>query len=418
MNASSGPRRCTADRKSMTHREMDRARNRRRRLRPSGAAALAILVVLVLGPAALCAGSAGSAVYAVSTPSVGVAARSGDRFSAQDVEALALDYAVEVYRRLEIPPELRHMVDEVEQGRREEIEKIRSSPPTLQSDGVVHPFGPSNPVSFSLNEDGTMTVWNEMIEMEGKMSAWGPTVKEAATALNEASTRKERGGADWAWNRRRDELSLSTTWQDVPRTKAQRERFYRRTLNQHEAFMRWFEGDFSDRLEKIVASKAPPASASAAADDFAATLILRHFSTTGSEQEMFASRYVRAWDRPPRHRRAPRLVSDRSVRQGQRFYVFFHFRGSQNNAEGVSPVAATLRIRRPDGDLLLEDVVVPVWQAGAKAKDFMQIGVSNLDLSLDRAESPGTYRLEARVCDQVSGRCVELSHPLDLEAAR
>ena len=357
-------------------------------------------------------------VPVLALPGAGFALESSERFTRKDVEDLALYYAVESYRRLEIPKEMRHLADEIERDRQKEIKEIKADPPKLQPNGAVHPFGPNNPVSFVLNDDGTMTVWNEMIELEGKLSRWGPTAPEAAKALNESSTRKERGDSDFAWDRTKDALSMHTGWTEVPRTKAERERFYRRTMKQHTAFMSWSEGGFVDRMNGVVGQRELPKSASSEQDGFAASLVLRHFSATGDEQQAFAERYKRVWDRPARHKLAPRIVSDRSVPQEQRFYLFFHFRGSKNNTTGISPVDATLRIRSPDGELLVEDVVVPLWRAEAKAEDFWQIGGNNVDLTLDREQAPGGYRIEADICDQTTGRCVTVVHPLELTAAR
>lgn len=336
-------------------------------------------------------------------------------FDLETVEDLALFFAEESYRRLRVPILMRLvMIAHGGPKRREMIAELRADPPKADADGVVHPFGPSNPLSFAYDpETRTLTCWERLVRMRGSVSFTGLTGPELATALNAGSSRQaDRGGSDFGYDPIGDALSLRRRYVHPP---GDRERFYQEIDRLLAAQMKWFDGRYLEEAIAIAESRLPPAAASARHDGFGATLILRHFSAPAAESQHFVERYFRAWDRPP-GRQAPRLVSDRQLAAGRRMHFFVHFQGAENNDEGIARVDAVFRLLSPDGSTAFDDFDATVWSQQAQAPDHLHIGVNNTFLTLEDPMPAGIYRLEAEVCDVTAGRCVELTHPFELLA--
>ncbi len=336
-------------------------------------------------------------------------ARSKTRpINAETAEEVALFFALESMRRLRVPLVLR-LVFPDGSSREEELERIRQSPPRLNASNVVYPFGDKNALSMVLHEGrGVLSCRYSLSEKRGTVGGWGLTGPEMAAVLNEHSTARERGGAEWSYDPIRDSVGLQRDFSSLP---ADDDKLYRE-LNQ---FMKtgnwWFNERFVKRLVPLVEARQPPASASAEEEGFGATLVLRHFSQQNHEMGAhFAGRYLRGWDRKWGHR-APRVVSDRALDIDQLMYIWVHFEGAGTGEPlAEAAVYAKVRIVRPDGSLAVDEITLPLWRGEAPPGGHLQIGMNNVSFSLDADEPRGDWTIEARVCEDGRDRCVDLRH--------
>lgn len=364
---------------------------------------MAVALAALLGPAAVLS----------SSPDRGTVAQNA--FDVATVEELALFYAEESVRRLRVPLAYRllSLATDDKIDKRKMIEEIRADPPRADDRGVVYPFGDKNDLSFVHHADtGTLSCWERIVKKRGQVGFVGLTGPELAAALNAKSSERERGGAEFAYDPIRDAFSLRRSYSRPP---ADRERFYQEIDRLIAARMKWAKGRYLKEVRAIAESRHPPGSASAGAEGFAATLVLRHFSAEAADHKRWVARYVRSWDRPPGVR-PPYLVSDRELLVDQTMSAYVHFQGARNGPDGTAAVDATFRLIGPDGKATLEDLQVPIWRAEAQPEDHLQLGINDLSFSMDAAETPGAYRLQAEVCDVATGRCVRLAHPFALRS--
>lgn len=367
--------------------------------------------VFILAALLVCAPGAGPGA----APARLAEAEPAGSFDLATVEELALFYAVESYRRLKIPLLLRlAMIPHDGGGRKEAIEEIRANPPRADEKGVVYPFGDGNPLSFVYDpQTRTLTAWERMVKKRGTTGFMGMTGPEHAAALNAVSSRqRDRGGADWAWDPIRDAISLRRVYHHPPED---RERFYREIDRLLATQRKWAKKRYLKETIALAEARRPPESATATKEGFTATLVLRHFSAPSSESQFWVERYFRAWAERPRTQ-APMLVSDRQVEVAAEtwLYFFVHFQGAENDPAGAARVEATFKLVAEDSTVLFENFPATVWREPAKPPDFMQIGVNNTFVKLDTAATSGGYRLEARVCDAVAERCVDVTHPYEV----
>ncbi|MCB9377485.1 MAG: hypothetical protein H6511_01800 [Holophagales bacterium] len=369
--------------------------------------ALALAVLATSGVAATMAAPAGGAA-AAATETASEAAASGG-FDLATVEELALYFAEESVRRLHVPLVLRLVMGGG--SRQEELEKIRRDPPTANADGVVYPFGDSNPLSFVHDPEArTLIVWERMIKKRGSIGLWGLTGPETAAALNAASTRRDRGGADFAYDALGDALSFRLVYRRPP---ADRKRFYEEVNRVVATQLDWSEKRFLKEMNAIVEARKTPASATASAEGFGATVALRHFSATREETGRWVWRYVQAWSRPA-PRQAPRMISDAAVHTEQPLHAFLLFQGAAADAAGKARVEADLRLVGPEGGVRSSTPGILVYDGEAPPVGHLQLGDCGATLELAAGEPPGAYRVEADVCDRVADRCVSLAHPIVL----
>jgi len=336
-------------------------------------------------------------------------ARAAGRFDLATVEELALFFAEESVRRLRVPLSVRLFMGGV--SKQEELEKVRRNPPRADRDGVVYPFGDSNPLSFVHDPEArTLTVWERMIKKRGSIGLWGLTGPEAAAALNTASTRRDRGGADFAYDALRDALSFRLVYRQPP---ADRKRFYEEVSRVVATQLEWSEKRFLKEMNAIVEARKTPASATATREGFRATVALRHFAAGRDDTGRWVWRYVQAWSRPAPGP-APRMLSDAEVRAEQPLHAFLHFQGAVADAEGKARVEADLRLVGPEDGVRSSTPGILVFDGEAPPSGHLQLGDRGATLELAAGEPRGAYRVEAEVCDRVANRCVSLVHPISL----
>lgn len=353
----------------------------------------------------------------LSTVSTAADGKSGGGFSLEVVENLALYFATESTRRLHIPLAMKiFMIATDEPTRQEEIDKIRANPPKANERGVVYPFGKHNPLSLTYNENRrTMTVWERFVKKRGRIGYYGLTGVELAAALNEATSREdERAGTDFAYDPVADAVSLHREYQRPPEDL---DRFYEEVNGMVKAQLHWLESErFIEVAKAAVKRHAPPVTASAENDGFRASLVLRHFSVYPVLTQFYVARYVKTWNR--RHGApSPLLVSDDRVYTGQNLNGFIHFQGATSGDDGSGAVNATFRLLYPNGTPVFENHQVEIWRTPSPPADHLQLGLNNLVVPFGAGTPLGSYKLEAKVCDEVAGRCVSLTHPFELTSS-
>ena len=331
-------------------------------------------------------------------------------FDLAAVEELALFYATESMRRLRIPLVLRLIsIGQDTPSRKEMIAEIEADPPKADENGVVYPFGENNDLAFVF-DPGTqsMLVSYRMYKTRGEMSLWGVTAHEHAVLLNDASTEKERGGALFSYEPLRDVLALLKRYDQAWET---RKRFYKEIERLRKVHDWWFQERFADRSNKLIAALEPPPSASAIEDGFEATLLLRHFDVHTTHSPVLVQRFLDGWQRPDGYRE-PRLVSHSELFEERKMYAFVLFRGATNDQNGIAFVGASFRLIAPDGSVRLDNMRPLLWNSAARPRDHRQVGMNNVSFTMTD-EAPGTYRVEAEVCEVASSRCVEVMHPFE-----
>jgi hypothetical protein len=374
---------------------------------------LPLLVAAILMSTSISGREPYSAAPAAGAPQSGSGA--AGTFDIAEVEDLALFFAVESVRRLRVPLAMRLLtLGKSPLNKQEEIETIRSNPPRADTQGVVYPFGDKNALSFVYNSAArSLSCWERVVKKRGSTGNFARTGPEMAVARNTASSReRDRGGADFAYDPIRDAVSLRRDYLHPP---ADRDRFYKELSRLLATELKWEKGRYLEKAVAIAESLHPPGSATAAADGFQATLVLRHFSAEPAQAKHWVERYVRAWDRPPGVR-PPLLVSDRELLVDQTFNAYIHFRGARDGAHGTAAVDATFRLVGADGTEIFTDLQVPIWRTEAPPSDHLQLGVNDLSFSIDEEEPTGNHRLEAQVCDTATSRCVQLAHPFVLRS--
>jgi len=369
------------------------------------ALALAVLATSVAG--ATTAAPAGGAVDAAAGTASEAAATGG--FDLATVEELALYFAEESMRRLRVPLPLRLLMGGP--SKQEKLEEIRQNPPKADDAGVVYPFGDKNPLSFAFDRAArTLTVWERMMKKRGSIGLWGLTGPEAAAALNAASTRRDRGGADFAYDALGDALSFRLVYRRPP---ADRGRFYEEVNRVVGTQLDWSEKRFLKEMNAIVDARKTPASATATRDGFRATVALRHFAAGRDDTGRWVWRYVKAWSRPAPGP-APRMLSDAEVSAEQPLHAFLHFQGAVADAAGKARVEADLRLVGPEGRVRSSTPGILVFEGEAPPVGHLQLGDRGATLELAAGEPHGRYRVEAEVCDRVANRCVSLVHLIAL----
>lgn len=345
------------------------------------------------------------------------AAADNQTIDLQQVEALALFYAEESVRRLNIPLAFRLVTllsgDKV--SREDELAKIRANPPHATDENVVYPFGPKNPLSLAFDADQqTMTVWERVIRYRRKIGFYGFTGPELAEALNEVSDDSARGGGTFGFNHLDDSVSLFRQYSTSPSDLTQ---FYKEVDRMVETNSRW--SNSSDKFVKLAKSAArrhaPVQSAVASQEGFRATLTLRHFSVSSPLIKGYIDDYARIWERPY-DRPAPLLVSDRVAQAGQGLAAFIHFKGAGVNQKGLASLEANFGLIGPDGHAIFEDNIIPLWHEAGPPATHLQLGRNNMLGHLGSELKLGQYTLRANVCDLAADRCVMLATPFELVA--
>ncbi len=149
----------------------------------------------------------------------------------------------------------------------------------------------------------------------------------------------------------------------------------------------------------------PPASATGRAGNFRATVVLTEDDTA----------FQAIWYRPATVKPPPiRTLNDVTI--GKRVSTFVLISGSARNAKGEASVEATFDIVRPDGSIVLTGNDIPLWNALAPPETHLEMAQTIWRFVFDEEDLPGTYRIQALVCDQIAENCVELSLPFELKA--
>lgn len=335
-------------------------------------------------------------------------------FSKAQVEALALFVAEESIRRLRIPLVLR-ILDwgHDTPTRKEQISALRADPPRMDERGYVFPFGPANGMSFYYDKEQKILYLQERImRMRGKMPNWGLTVAELVQALTANSNSKQRAGAEFKYDATLDQLVLQKTFSQVPESA---EDFYRQVNKMKRNGLVWFKGRFLKMTEAIVKQRQPPASATANAEQFEASLILRHFAVQADDTAWPLQRFKAAWNRPV-GRTAPFLLSNTQLHSGQRMYAFILFRGATTDLHGVAQVGASFKLIDPHGSVRLAGQNPLLWNHAPPPTGHLQLGINQIDFTVSD-EPYGDYQVQAEVCDVAGARCVNLVHTFTLSAA-
>ena len=338
-----------------------------------------------------------------------------ESFDLAMVEELALFYAEESVRNITVPLTLRvvEALNGEKVSKEDQINNIRSNPPKVNEKVVVFPFGKNNPLSFVYNPDNrTMTVWERFIKKRGAIGFYGLTSEELAVEINKTTSRKkDRASADFAYDKITDSLSLKRVYRFPPKN---RKKFYKEIDKILKIRMKWMRKERFLKTAKAAANRnKPPESAASENKGFHAVLVLRHFSVPPELTQFYTGRYVKTWDRV-HGIRPPLLVSDKTFQVGQLLNAFVHFQGASNGENGKGKVELEIKLIGPNGEVVFEKQKIKIWQNEAPPIKHLQIGENNLSISMDKESTIGQYLILANVCDQMTNRCVEIKHPIEL----
>ena len=336
-------------------------------------------------------------------------------FDLEHVEELGLYFAEESTRRLYIPITFRIVALAMGEkiSRKEELEKIRENPPKADANGVVHPFGSSNPLSLVYNsETRSMTAWERFIRYRHGVGYYGFTGPELAAGLNKVARKKDLAGGSFAFDPLKESISLKREYKDPPQDL---DKFYDEINQLVKAYLRWIQKSelFLENATAAAKLYAPPASASATHNGFSAVMTLRHFSVPYTMIGHYIDKYAQYWE----HRRGNTdtlLVSDSEMFYGQGVSAFIHFKGALDDSEGKAAVEVTYSLKGPNGNMIFDNHTMPIWWEAAPPGERLQLGRKNLLGGLGYDLQPGQYQMGARVCSQPADNCVDLEIPFSL----
>lgn len=343
--------------------------------------------VLILG-LALVPGSAGGLS---ADPGEAVAAAPG--LSRSEAEQIIYRYLAQDVPRL---VGLRH--------RAEYLAELEADPPRFDEHDRYHFNSPGGLLEFAYDgERGALIVRAAIHRYKGRQQGHGLSFDQIAEAVERyAATGAPLGGGRLDTAPELDGVFLRRDFVEPPRsTRA----FARRVDDLIKAANRWFRKDYIKALEAYARTLAPPASATAAAGGFSATIALTEHPDL----------YAKVWSRPPGALQ-PWHVSVHTVRPGTELVLAIHLVDPAAGADGNARVEATTRLVGPDGAERGTPTELELWQGPPPPAGHFQLADPPVTVGFAATEPAGTYKVLADVCDRVAGRCVHLVHPVELLA--
>lgn len=315
----------------------------------------------------------------------------GPRLDRREAEEIIYQYLAQDLPRL---VGMRH--------RTEYLAELKADPPRFDAEDRYHFNPPGGALEFEYDgERGALIVRAAIHRYRGREQGHGLSFEQ----ISEAVQRYGRAGANLGGGRLDaapglDGVFLRRDFVEPPRSTQQ---FARQVDKLVKAAARWSRNDYLKALEAYALTLAPPASATAEAGAFRATLAL-------TDNPAF---YARVWSRPPGALK-PWHVSVHAAKAGTELVMAIHIVDPAADSQGRARVEATTRLVGPDGVERGTPTVAELWNEPPPPSGHFQLTDRPISVGFAATEPEGTFRVLAEVCDRVAERCVQLVHPVKI----
>lgn len=319
----------------------------------------------------------------------------GPSFTRSEAEALIYRYLAQDVPRL---VGMRH--------RREYLAELEADPPRFDEQNRYHFNPPGGILEFEYDgERGALIVRAAIHRYRGRQQGHGLSFEQIAEAVRRYAERgADLGGGRLDTAPELDGVFLRRDFVGPPPSTRQ---LARQVDDLVKAANRWTDDDYLKALKAYAVTLEPPASATAAAGSFRATMAL----TANPEL------YARVWSRPPGALK-PWHVSVHRTTPGTELLLAIHVVDPAAGADGLARVEATTRLVGPDGVERGTPSTGVVWHKPPPPAGHFQLTDRPVAVGFAASEPEGTYRVQAEVCDRVAERCVELVHPVEVVRER
>jgi hypothetical protein len=221
--------------------------------------------------------------------------------------------------------------------RSEYIAGLKADPPRFDAQDRYHFNPPGGLLEFEYDgERGALVVRAAIHRYRGREQGHGLSFEQISKAVHRYG--KDGAGLGGGWLDTAPMLDGVFLRHDFVGPPRSGRRFARQVGDLVEAANRWSRKDYLKALQAYALTLAPPASATAEAGGFRATMAL----TDNPEL------YARIWSRPPGALK-PFHISVHDVKPGTELVLAIHIVDPLADSEGVARVEATTRLLGPDG---------------------------------------------------------------------
>lgn len=282
--------------------------------------------------------------------------------------------------------------------RAEYLAELKADPPRFDAEDRYHFNPPSGILEFRYDgERGGLIVRAAIHRYRGRQQGHGLSFEQ----ISEAVHRYGKDGASLGGGRldtapKLDGVFLRRDFVGPPRSARQ---FARQVDDLVKAANRWSRKHYLRALKAYALTLAPPASATAEADGFRATMAL----TDNAEL------YGRIWSRPPGAVQ-PWHISVHEAKPGTELVLAIHIVDPAIDSEGLARVEATTRLFGPDGVERGTPSEVILWHQPPPPAGHFQLTDRPISVGFAATEPEGSFRVLAEVCDRVAEKCVQLTH--------
>jgi hypothetical protein len=105
--------------------------------------------------------------------------------------------------------------------------------------------------------------------------------------------------------------------------------------------------------------------------------------------------FIQEWLKPE----TPRFKSASKVKYGEPIGAFVLFAGCKPDAQGVCNSEVDYTIYKPDGSVYVERKGLPLWKEQVPPAPNIQLSRAILALRMQKNDSPGEYKVKAKVAD-------------------
>lgn len=286
--------------------------------------------------------------------------------------------------------------------RAEYLAELKADPPRFDARDRYHFNPPGGMLEFEYDgERGALIVRAAIHRYRGRQQGHGLSFEQISEAVHQYG----QGGASLGGGRldtapKLDGVFLRRDFVEPPRSARQ---FARQVDKLVDAAVHWSRKDYLKALKAYALSLAPPASATARAGGFAATMALT------DHPEL----YARVWSRPPGALK-PWHVSVHAAKPGTELVLAIHIVDPAADSEGLARVEATTRLVGPDGVERGTPTETVLWHQPPPPAGHFQLTDRPVTVGFAATEPEGTFRVLAEVCDRVAGTCVQLTHPVEI----
>jgi len=286
--------------------------------------------------------------------------------------------------------------------RQEYLAELEADPPRFDEHDRYHFNPPGGILEFAYDaERGALIVRAAIHRYKGRQQGHGLSFEQIEEAVHRyEGTGPSLGGGRLDAAPGLDGVFVRRDFVGPPRNQRQ---FARQVDDLVKAANRWAKDDYLKALKAYAATLVPPASATAQAGRFRATMAL----TANPEL------YARVWSRPPGALQ-PWHVSVHRTKPGTELLLAVHIVDPARGSDGLARVEVTTRLVGPDEVERGAPTNGVLWNKPPPPAGHFQLTEHPISVGFAATEPEGTFRVLAEVCDRVAERCVELAHPVEV----